>query len=53
MTITVRTLEVTGGEFKGKTVQSYDMPVYIEGLSTPYVPCFDDEGNEYTIFGAI
>lgn len=49
MTVTLYTLEVISGDFKGKTVQSFDMPQFVYGMSSPYLACFDDDA-EYCLF---
>lgn len=50
MTVTLYTLKVVKGKFKGKIVQSFDMPIFVYDMSSPYLACFDDEGNEYCLF---
>ena len=44
------TYKVVKGEFKGKIVKSFESRHYIFGITEPFIPCFDDEGNEYVIY---
>lgn len=46
----VYTYKVVKGEFKGKIVKSFESRHYIFGITEPFIPCFDDEGNEYVIY---
>lgn len=46
----VYTYQVVKGKFKGKIVKSFESRHYIFGITEPFIPCFDDEGNEYVIY---
>lgn len=50
MTVALYTLKVVKGEFKGKIVQSFDMPQFVYGLSSPILYCFDEENKQYSLF---
>lgn len=45
----IYTYRVKKGKFKGKIVKSFESRHYIFGISSPFIPCFDNEGNEYII----
>ena len=45
----IYTYRVKRGKFKGKIVKSFESRHYIFGLTSPFVPCFDEDGNEYII----
>lgn len=47
--IKIYTYRVKKGKFKGKVVKSFESRHYIFGISSPFIPCFDNEGNEYII----
>jgi len=50
MTNEIFTYKVVKGKFKGKIVKSFESRHFIFGINSPFVPCFDDEGNEYVIY---
>lgn len=45
----IYTYWVKKGMFKGKIVKSFESRHYIFGISSPLIPCFDSEGNHYSI----
>ena len=47
--VAIYTYKVIKGKFKGKIVKSFESRHYIFGLTSPFIPCFDEDGNEYVI----
>jgi len=50
MKATLYTVKVIKGKFKGKVLKTFSSPVYIYGITSPVLACFDDDETTYAIW---
>ena len=50
MKVTLRTVKVIKGEFKGKVLKTFEPTIYISGITGSHIACFDDDGTEYCMY---